>query len=115
MLAAVTAAFFLGRWSREPTTLAAAVHDAADEGRNGIEDATRAATPSAASTPKAATSNRAPSGSGARPQLPNVPVSARASGPQPLLPEDAPHLDKAERMMGADGGTTRDLLDLARD
>jgi hypothetical protein len=117
VLAVVAAAFFLGRWSREAPTLAAAapMHDAADEARTSTEDATRPEAPSAATTPKAAASNRAPSGSGARPQLPNVPVSARASGPKPLEPEDLPRLDKAERIMGAEGGTTRDLLDLARD
>jgi hypothetical protein len=88
---------------------------AADEVRSSMEDPTRPAVPSAASASKAAASTPTPAGAGARPQLPHVPVSARASGPQPLLPEDPPRLDKAERMMGADGGTTRDLLDLARD
>lgn len=34
-------------------------------------------------------------------------------GPQPLVQDDLPRLEKARTRMGADGGTTGDLLDLA--
>jgi len=117
VLAVATAAFFLGRWSVEsPTTrVEASAPNATDGMRNVSGDAARASTHSAASSPKPAAAARTQPLSGMRPQLPQVPVSAKAPGPQPLRPEDAPRLDKAERMMGADGGTTRDLLDLARD
>lgn len=120
VLGAMTAAFFLGRWSREPPTLPTAMpmQSAADGALNVSDGATSraasSAAPSAASA-RSAAANRAPMLPGARPQLPNIPVSARAVGPQSLRPEDQPRLDKAERMMGADGGTTRDLLDLAED
>jgi len=121
VLVATTAAFFLGRWSREPPTLSTAMpmQNAADDAPHVSDGATSraasSAAPSAAPAPRSGAANRAPMLPGARPKLPNIPVSARAPGPQPLRPEDRPRLDKAERMMGADGGTTRDLLDLAQD
>lgn len=121
VLAAMTGAFFLGRWSREPPALSTSMsmQNAADGAPNlsdgAISRAASSAAPSEAPAPRSAAANRGPLLPGARPQLPNIPVSARAPGPQPLRPEDQPRLDKAERMMGADGGTTRDLLDLAED
>lgn len=119
VVALLVGAFFLGRWSRGPETAAHATEPLVD-GRSVVEGGSGRALPPAPSTrapvyDEGARPAGSPAFAGARGATPprEIPVSATAAGPQPLKPGDEPRLDKAESIMGADGGTTRDLLDLA--
>lgn len=119
VLVAIAGAFMLGRWSRGPVDAATGdvavdAGAAADLGP-ATADAGVAPSPSPRASRSADANRPATAPGGGRLQPPNVPVSASASGPQPLEPGDEPRLDKAERVMGADGGTTKDLLDLSHD
>lgn len=123
VLVAIAAAFLLGRWSNRPPADSAmarqvdaawaAAADRAGDAATTAADRARFRSPAPAPVPSA--NAPTPVGSDGRPRLPDIPVSARAPGPQPLRPEDQAPLDKAERAMAADGGTSSDLLDLARD
>ncbi len=125
IVALVVGAFFLGRWSRTPAT-SPAEQAVSGNAAMGTSASPTGSAPSMAgivsgrdgseAAPQAASGvGMPPRGAGASQPLPDVPVSARWPGPQPLLDSDLPLLDKAERAMGADGGAARDLLDLAKD
>lgn len=117
----VVGAFFLGRWSRVPQQgVMAGRHDLAAVSTNA-DDTTR----DAFASPGAAVANlqpgalspqpRAPGPASSARELPDLPVSPKATGPRPLTPDDEKALARAERVMSADSDTTRDLLDRAQD
>jgi len=121
MLAAIVGAFLLGRYTASapdkvsgaasPVAAAEAASEADERLRQAdarVADASdRAVMPAASSVAPAddagANTSRAPGDD-----------MQASGGPRPLLEEDLKRLDRAETMMGADGGTTSDLLDLAK-
>lgn len=122
VVALVVGAFFAGRWSQRadaPGALTAPAASSAAPTAPGRAVQPADASPSAPSPGRAAAAagTRAPPRAGAivlPADVDQVPVSSRARGPQPLLPEDGPRLAKAERHLRDEGGTGADLMALSR-
>ncbi len=118
----LAAAFFLGRWSSggpspaAPTVAQVATADPAATSVVGRAAVASVGTPAATARPARPGTSAGPSPwMPSSPQaLPEIPVSPQATGPQPLNAEDEEALARAQRVMAADGGTTSDLLDLAK-
>ena len=123
IVALVVGAFFAGRWSNEARTKHRAETriDGSPQVATPDDVASRpsavAALGSGAGTPSAQPVGAAGAmalGAPLPATVAQVPVSANAPGPAPLLAEDGPRLAKVERHWADEGGTGADLLDLAR-
>lgn len=116
-------AFFLGRWSvgaqsdDDAGSMARVTADSPDVAADVPASATTSK--SGAMTNPLASEARLPPASPPSPPraatavAADIPVSAEATGPQPITQEDEAAFARAETRMRGEGGTTRDLLDLA--
>lgn len=102
-----------GREGHSPPTAAAGAVATPDTTGAGEPASSANATPSRVDDDaKAAPPPGANTASGTAGKAPAAGLRA-SGGPRPLREDDLPRLRKAETMMGSDGGTTHDLLDLA--
>lgn len=118
--AAILGAFMLGRFTAKPSMEAGGMAiSAADAGAEavGVDDGGPAGAVAQQTGEDASSRQSArgtPPGDAAAPaSAPMEMAGAEAGGPQPLRQEDMPQLAKAEARLAAEGGTWRDLLDLA--
>lgn len=122
LAAALSAAFLLGRCTAQPAVdmeqvvsgpIAApepsAVGNAARPAPGRRSPATAPAKPAGSASPPGGSPR---GGTSTTPVMP-APPAGPSTGPQPLLQDDAPMLERAEAHHRAESGTWRDLLDLA--
>lgn len=120
VLAAIVGAFLLGRHtassSEQADGVATPVADAGNaneaDGRFPRSDAPATDADDRVALPAAPPAAPGGEAGAAASRSPGTDMQA-SGGPRSLLEEDLPRLDKAQTIMGADGGTTSDLLDLA--
>jgi hypothetical protein len=116
VLAAIVGAFLLGRYTAgAPDKVSGAASPVAGAGnaRDADERLPRSDAPATDADDRAVLPAASPTAPAGDAGAPGRDMQA-SGGPRSLLEEDLPRLDRAETMMGADGGTTSDLLDLAK-